>query len=207
MTHKLGFSRRGALLGVLASLAAVGLAIPASAAAKVTSLTSCGTISSPGKYRLDADVSTTSLDCFDITASDVTLHLNGHTVTAGTFGFVVKASGSGDQIVGPGTVTGANTRAIGLFVGGNDTVRGVTVSVTGSSEGIEIGSAGNDVRGNVVTGTGTFGIVVDSLATGNTIIGNFAHGSGTDLVDNNVNCDSNVWRGNDFGSANQTCIH
>ena len=47
MVHRIGFPRRGALLAVLASLAAVGLSIPATAAAKVTSLTSCQVISSP----------------------------------------------------------------------------------------------------------------------------------------------------------------
>jgi uncharacterized protein (TIGR03118 family) len=39
MLHKLVFSRRGALLGVLASVAAIGFAIPATAASPVTSLT------------------------------------------------------------------------------------------------------------------------------------------------------------------------
>ena len=37
--HGFGLLRRGALLGVLACLAAIGLAIPTTAAAKVTSLT------------------------------------------------------------------------------------------------------------------------------------------------------------------------
>jgi hypothetical protein len=43
-------------------------------------------------------------------------------------------------------------------------------------------------------------------------IGNYAHGNGTggvakDLGDTHTNCDSNVWLGNDFGTANQSCIH
>jgi hypothetical protein len=43
--------------------------------------------------------------------------------------------------------------------------------------------------------------------TDNTIIGNFAHNSlGDDLSDANPNCDSKVCRGNDFRTANQSCI-
>jgi parallel beta-helix repeat protein len=73
-------------------------------------------------------------------------------------------------------------------------------------------SAGNDVRGNVVTDNAGGGIAAASqLGTGNTIIGNFAQDNtrfgGFDLFDGNTNCDSNVWRGNDFGTANQFCIH
>src|SRR5690349_23890201 len=75
--------RREVLLGALACLTAVGLAIPMTAAAQVTRLTNCGVITAPGSYRLDADV-TAKADtrvCFAIAASGVKLHLNGHTIT------------------------------------------------------------------------------------------------------------------------------
>lgn len=202
-----GFSllRRRALLGALACSAAVGLAIPTTAAAKVTSLTSCQAIRSPGKYRLDANVSTSSVLCFEITANDVTLNLNSHTITGNSAAFgILVLGGSGAKIRGPGTVTSFGA---GIDVNGtNGSVRGVTATEN-SFEGIDLESPGNTVKGNVTT-SNSFGIFVDGGATGNTIIGNYSHGNSTDdLVDFNSNCDSNVWRGNDFGTANQSCIH
>jgi hypothetical protein len=53
-----------------------------------------------------------------------------------------------------------------------------------------------------------FGIVAETGATDNTIIGNVATGNLTvDLFDGNPGCDGNVWRGNDFGTADISCIH
>jgi parallel beta-helix repeat protein len=117
-------------------------------------------------------------------------------------------TGSGVKIVGPGTATGFKTRIAseGIYLGGgNGSVRGVTV--TGNRDGVDLDSAGNSVRGNVVTDNGRYGIV--AIGTGNTIIGNYAQGNSTfDLYDANVNCDSNVWNGNDFGTAfPSSCIN
>jgi parallel beta-helix repeat protein len=179
------------------------------AAAKVTSLTRCEVIGSPGKYRLDADVSATpGFACFEISAGNVTLILNGHTISTSSAGddFGVEAEAFGINVVGPGTITGASTAAI-FLAGGSGRVRGVTA--TGNDVGIlMVLSAGNSVRGNVVTGNGS-GIVAGTGATGNSIIGNFVHFNATiDLLDGNINCDSNVWRGNSFGSASpSSCIH
>jgi len=207
MSHRLVFSRGGTLLGALAILAAAGVAIPATAAAgTVTSLTACQPITVPGTYRLDADV-TGAGSCFAIDANNVTLMLNGHTVTgtpASGFPLGISAIGTGDKILGPGTVTGWGDDGIDLF--GSSSVRGVTV--TGNFNGIEVQGAGNSVRGNTVTGNGGDGIYADGGTTGATIIGNTATGNGgVDLVDLSFECTSNVWRGNDFGTANQSCIH
>jgi hypothetical protein len=200
--------RLGLAAGVLASLAAAGFAIPATAAAKVTSLRSCQTIAAPGAYRLDADISTdTTGDCFDITASGVTLNLNGHTITTpmtGEVGVNVLGGATNANIVGPGTIGGWFEAAVFLG-GGNGSLRGVTA--TDNFADIGILSAGNSIRGDVATGSEDAGIFAGPGATGNTIIGNFAHDNPDDLVDDNANCDSNVWRGNDFGTANQPCIH
>jgi hypothetical protein len=56
------------------------------------------------------------------------------------------------------------------------------------------------------------GISVLFGSTDNTIIGNYVNnnlGPGIiDLLDSNPNCDSNVWRGNDFGTSfPASCIH
>ena len=83
------------------------------------------------------------------------------------------------------------------------------VRLTSNTEGILIdaGSTGNDVRGNVATGTKS-GIDVSQGSIGNTIIGNSAQqNSFFDLEDDNTGCDNNLWRGNDFGTASQSCIH
>lgn len=206
VAHGFGFSRRGAWLGVLAGLGLVGLAVPSVAVAKVTSVTSCGVeLSSPGSYRLDADVSAGGSTCIYISANDVTFNLNGHTISlsgpSGDDGIFVH--GSGAKILGPGTVTGYGAGV--RLEGGGGSVGGVTV--TENHLGIDMASAANSVRGNVATGN-DFGIAAVSGATGNTIIGNYAHGNSfLDLFDDNASCDSNVWRGNDFGTANQVCIH
>lgn len=225
MIHRFAFSRRGALLSVLGCLAAVGSALPATAAAKVTSVTSCQQITAAGTYRLDADITIRSINnpgyCFLISADDVTFNLNGHTISGRSrflSGFAIAVGGNSAKIVGPGTLTAWGV-GVGFF-GDGGSVRGVTA--TGNNVGIEIvngaldGVVGfsdyvgtnNDVRGNVITGNGRVGIQVDAGATGNTIIGNFAHNNFEDLRDQNPNCDSNVWWGNDFGTADPpSCIH
>jgi parallel beta-helix repeat protein len=213
MMRKMVLSRGGALLGALACTAAVSLAVPAAASASVTSLTSCQNITAPGTYRLDANVTLPVgvQECFVIFASDVTLLLNGHTVQGplsppfAESG--VDVQGANAKIVGPGTITGWGTFGIVLTSGGNGKVRGVTVT-NNRDRGIFVSSAGNDLRGNVITDNEDGGIVLTVDGTANTIIGNSAHGNGEfDLVDPNANCDSNVWRGNDFGTANIGCIH
>jgi hypothetical protein len=203
-----GFFRRGAVLmvAVLASLAAVGF--PAPAAASVTSVTSCQGLTTPGVYRLDADLSPPTFKfCFVIAASNVTLNLNGHTLTGlGNQTAITDATGDvvpNTDIHGPGTITGF--QHIGIMLGSGSRVTGVTLTHNG--DGIDVFGTGSSVKGNVVTDN-EFGINVEVLgATGNTIIGNFAHNNIIeDLNDNNA-CGSNVWTGNDFGTANLSCIH
>jgi parallel beta-helix repeat protein len=201
-------SRGGALLGALACLATVSLAVPATASASVTSLTNCQTITVAGKYRLDANVTGTDI-CFLIFVNGVTLRLNGHTVQGQSGDIGIFVVGAKVDILGPGTITGW-TAGIGFVnpptgQGGSGSVRHVTVTNNGGV-GIGIASAGNEIRHNVITGNGS-GIHVFS-GGGNTITGNFAHNSASfDLEDENANCDSNVWRHNDFATANIGCIH
>ena len=209
MMHRMVVSRGGALLGALACLAAVSLAVPATASASVTSLTSCGSITAPGKYRLDANVSGTDI-CFLIFVDGVTLRLNGHTVQGQSGDLGIFVVGAKVDIVGPGTITGWGGAGIGFVnpptgQGGNGSVRHVTVTNNGGV-GIGIAAAGNEIRHNVITHNGS-GIHVFS-GSGNTITGNFAHNNaGFDMEDENANCGSNVWRHNDFATANIGCIH
>jgi parallel beta-helix repeat protein len=212
--HRFIFLRLGALFALLTGLAAVGLAIPAapaSATGSVTRLTRCDVpgvpqITAPGTYLLAADLtSAVPQDCLAIEAPNVTLFLNGHTITGpgDIFGVGIQVSAPGATILGPGTLSAWN-RSIALFEA--SIVLGV--KATGNNTGIYVGGSGsNDVLGNVTTGNFD-GILVPIPSSGNTIIGNFAHGnSDFDLADFNPNCDSNVWLGNDFGTANMSCIH
>jgi parallel beta-helix repeat protein len=207
--RKIVLSRGGALLGALACLAAVSLAVPATASASVKSLTNCGSITVPGKYRLDANVTGTDI-CFIIFANDVTLRLNGHTVQGQSADLGIFVIGAKVDIVGPGTVTGWGAAGIGFVnpptgQGGSGSVRHVTVTNNGGV-GIGIASAGNEIRHNEITDNGS-GIHVFSGA-GNTITGNFVHNNASfDMEDEDANCGSNVWRHNDFATANVGCIH
>src|SRR5262249_56434733 len=103
--------------------------IPATAAAKVTGLTSCQAINASGKYRLEADVTAAPFaNCFEISASNVTLNFNGHMITPGELGRAgveVETGTTSANIVGPGTITGWMVEAI-LLNGDNGSVRGVT---------------------------------------------------------------------------------
>jgi hypothetical protein len=206
MLHGFGLLRRRGLLAVLACLAAVGLVIPTVAGAKVTSLTKCKLhILSPGKYRLDANIATEHT-CFILEASGVTFDLNGHTITTAKRDDVgIMAFGSGAKIVGPGTISGFDV-GISLVNKGHDLVRGITAIA--NAIGIGVNSRGNSVLDNVTTRNALVGIdVFQAGIDDNTIMGNFAYSNGLDLRDNNPNCGSNVWSGNDFGTANQSCIH
>jgi len=64
-----------AIPGALAALA------PA-AAADLTPVASCQALDSPGDYTLTADLTAVDATCIEITASDVTLDLAGHTIPA-----------------------------------------------------------------------------------------------------------------------------
>jgi parallel beta-helix repeat protein len=218
MAHGVGFLRRRVLLGALACWAAVGLTIPTTAAAHVTSLTSCQRISAPGNYRLDTDVSATADTriCFAIAASGVKLHLNGHTITGSdipSVGIDASTGFTNDEIVGPGTLTG--WQRAGIIFGASSlqshgSVRAVLA--TKNAVGIEItGGQGTEVHGNVARDN-RFGIVVRNGANNNMIEGNIAlNNKDTDLSDHNPSCGDDVWRGNDFGTAfaspSSSCIH
>jgi hypothetical protein len=190
-------------------LATFGLAIPTAADAKVKRLTTCRNdpILSPGTYRLEANIAT-SKRCFFLDASGITLDLNGHAITSANEKAVgIMAFAGGAKIVGPGTISGFGY-AISLVNKGNDTVHGVTTIA--NQFGIGINSKGNRVRGNVTTNNFTAGIDVFPGAHDNKIERNFAYENGHagDLRDNNIHdCADNVWRDNDFGTANQSCIH
>jgi parallel beta-helix repeat protein len=84
--------------------------------------------------------------------------------------------------------------------------------VSGNSTGIEVGGSDRNASFNTIQGNtaiqNTLGIWVEAGATSNTLQGNTALSKGAwDLGDLNPGCDSNIWSGNTFTTANQPCIN
>jgi parallel beta-helix repeat protein len=75
--------------------------------------------------------------------------------------------------------------------------------------GIEIvgeTSTAHTIENNTANGNVLFGIHLGG-STGNNVNGNTALNNSTDLVDDSIACDNNIWTNNVFNTANQTCIH
>lgn len=108
----------------------------------------------------------------------------GNTVSVAEFGFLLD---------------GAN----------NNTLRDNSASNSFIGIFLAIAAMGNDVRAN--TTSGNEGGIVLGLegggATNNDITHNTSLGNGVDLFDANPDCDSNTWKHNVFGTANQPCIN
>jgi parallel beta-helix repeat protein len=102
-----------------------------------------------------------------------------------------------------------NLEGIEVFGGTGDTVNANTTNNNKAGSGIFLfhSTTGTKVNGNTADNNQR-GIAFQTGSTGNTINGNTALGnSGDDLFDGNPGCDSNVWRGNDFGTADpMSCI-
>lgn len=129
------------------------------------------------------------------------------TVSQSFVGFSIVHSGSNNVFKG----NLANGNTYGFSSNGNGNVwRGNDASSNGT--GFAVSGAGNEIRGNTANANSQDGIQVSDGSTGNTIRGNTTLGNNTsggtffDLEDDNANCDSNVWQGNDFATSNQACI-
>jgi parallel beta-helix repeat protein len=175
-----------ALALVLAgALGALGGLAPGATAAPTA--VSCGsTITVSGTYVLVADCSGGGIE---ITASDVTLKLNGNTMTGcsscGSGVFVRDAFGavSGVTIKGPGTIIGYNAGVqLGVAINGvsGSSVSGLTV--TSNADGILLdGASGSTVRG--ITANKNVNAGVDLFQSShNTVSGNTANHSNADGI-------------------------
>lgn len=120
---------------LLGGTALATLAAPASAA---TAITACGTtITAPGSYTLGADIGPCPHDGIDIAASNVTLSLNGHTITGSD---TTNTSGApedqqigvhllnvhGVTVMGPGTITHFDA-GVAIDGGYGNVIQGLTV--------------------------------------------------------------------------------
>ena len=73
--------------------------------------------------------------------------------------------------------------------------------------GLVIGSNNNEIHSNTTNNNRDSGLAVSFGSSANNITGNTSFNNGLDMEDDNPSCDSNKWKGNQFGTANQSCIH
>jgi parallel beta-helix repeat protein len=171
-------------------LGATLIAIPAQAA--FTDISTCSPITQPGDYQVTADLSAAGggADCIDITASNVSLKLNGHVITgSGVGGFGITVSGAGRLnhvgIEGPGLIKNFVT---GIFLTNTDysQVNRVTAS-RNTFDGIQGGNSTFLTLGyNIATQNGNFGILLEnstnSAVAFNELNGNGGGGPSTNLT-------------------------
>ena len=136
--------RRAAGIFAVGLLIAVGMISVPAASASPIGVSSCQTLASPGAYALTSDLTAVDATCIEITASDVTLDLAGHTMTC---------TGSGFE--GSCQVPGAFT-SHGVYVPPDLNLTGVVVKGPGTAKGFDNGVSivGSDalVKGITITG-------------------------------------------------------
>jgi hypothetical protein len=190
-------SKRLALTVLTSSLlAAAGFAAPAFAASGPVSVTTCGDLTGPGTYRLDADLPTCTIT---LTGSNTKLLLNRHTLLgAGIDSPSAGAAGTRNLIVGPGTVTGNANAA--LIMGHTKNSAIAFVTATGNRVGLATVADGsknlifgnnlnhNDAGVQLLGGTAVLstndadnntGNGIEIFVAGNTIVDNTADENGT----------------------------
>lgn len=157
------------------------------------------TISSSGSYRLTGNLTGDGThDVIDITASQVTLDLNGFTICC-TIGSGINASGVGSITVlnGAVTTTGTGPSAWAINLGQGSRVEGVHAD-SNTYVGILVGDDSvvrNSTANNI---SGAFGIVSGNncVLSGNTANGNgygiLATGSNSQISNNTANNNSTV---------------
>jgi parallel beta-helix repeat protein len=205
-------------LSLLATISIILLsASPAKAGITITQSTCPIVIDQPGTYLLATDVGPCApgVDGIDISASNVTLQLAGHTITgtatAGTcdnaFGISIFSSGpmlTNVNVLGSGTI---NRFALGFDAANsaNSSVKLLKVNADcpdlGFAEGIEIDPPGGHwmLQGNVVRGPGatTAGLVLFDI-NNNTVVRNDVNDS-VSIVDSSNNIIANNTASDNFG--------
>lgn len=180
-------------------LAVVALLLCVGAASAQTGISGCTTITKAGTYMLTADIDGTSCgtDAILISASNVKLSMQGHTITVAQFAFGSNTSGihlaSGTKnvtILGPGTVnaSSAGPGFQGIFVDGAQHSTVVSVTLTGNELGIyQATSAASVVPSfNVFSVNRLNGNVTDGLRFANSlssqVIGNLCQNNGSNGI-------------------------
>jgi parallel beta-helix repeat protein len=124
---------------------------------------------------------------------------------------VIAGVGEGIEVRGASNritrnqIAGAIDQGIELRGAGNQVGANLTIDAVG--DGITIFSNDNLIQGNGAFSNGDDGIIVIETFGNNRMVNNRALGNGTDLTDQNLDCDENVWTNNTFGSADpEDCI-
>lgn len=149
----------------------IGLALlGASPAHAFTNVTGCGqTLATPGEYILTTDLHCSGTDGIDIAASDVILHLAGHTIASTVCAGAGISVGSVSRVkIDGGTVSGFTDGIV--LAASSSRVTGVTVTAA-CVFGIALSGVGNQVDTSVVTLSGLDGIGI-GMASGTVIRNN-----------------------------------
>jgi len=153
------------------------------------------TLSVPGEYVLTGNLPCTgSVSGVRIASSDVTFHLAGHTISnetcddSQTFAGIFVEGGFSNVEVEGGTVRGFNDGII--LSSSNSRLRGMTVQ-NACTFGIAVQGANNRVLTNVVTGSGSDGIML-SPASGALIAANYCTGNKRAGVALSASADNNL---------------
>jgi parallel beta-helix repeat protein len=173
----------------------IGLVVMAGAVQAQTFINTCpAVITSPGRYVLTADLICGGGDGITINSGDVTLALEGHTITAGVGANRAIAVNVGNppparfniHILGPGLITngGGNTFSAGVFLdfAENSEVSGITV--LGSDTGILTGDCTNLTITANTLGRNNIGMSLGD--SGATVSKNDVSGNGTGILYNNI---------------------
>jgi hypothetical protein len=162
------------------------LAIPAQAA--FTNISTCNEavpapagswINQPGDYQVTADLATGS-NCIIITASNVSLKLNGHIITGLGVGIGINVSGPGLDhvgIEGPGLIKGF-MNGVALINTDYSQVNRVTATRNATNGIMSSGSTFLTLGYNITVQNGVWGILVTNL-TNSTVAFNEMNGNGT----------------------------
>jgi len=145
---------------------------------------------------------------YNASASDVVNVDASNSMVPKTFGNAITVQDSTNNRIINCTANGANFGILLLGDSDHNTLIANTahhntvggIAIQGYSDNNTVRA--NDAEHNPV------GISVADENTGNLMQANRAwHNTSVDMSDGNVNCDSNVWESNQFGTANQACIH
>jgi len=133
-------------------------------------------ISTPNtSYRLTTSLTVpASTDGIDVSAPNVTIDLNGFSITGagGTSAIGINATGEGEVTVENGTVTGFSS-GTGIDVGNNGIVKNMHADSNGT--GIVVGGPYAVIQGCTANSNGSAGILLNaagSVISGNTVNGN-----------------------------------
>ena len=189
-----------ALFPIAFALGAIIL-VPGAVAREPTVITACQTISQPGRYLLANTIEMGGFGtCLTITASGVTIDLDGFTVTGRTHailsfaqGITVKNGSAFSRDAEAVFLLGEGSKVTGLhvfqtFAGGgivaSGIIRGNVVKVISVAPAI---SASGTVTDNFVSGSLTAGISANGIVRGNTATNNLVGievSAGSEVIDN-----------------------